>query len=30
MSKNGYIGVFQRFMHQHFEMQAKQSICLGN
>ncbi|MPC48446.1 hypothetical protein E2C01_042219 [Portunus trituberculatus] len=30
MSEMGYFGVFQRFMPQHSEMQAKRTICLRN
>ncbi|MPC51294.1 hypothetical protein E2C01_045139 [Portunus trituberculatus] len=30
MSKMGYIGVFQRFMHQYSQMQAKHTISLRN
>ncbi|MPC99675.1 hypothetical protein E2C01_095103 [Portunus trituberculatus] len=28
MSKIGYFGVFQRFMHENSEMQAKHTICV--
>ncbi|MPC43302.1 hypothetical protein E2C01_036946 [Portunus trituberculatus] len=30
MSKMGYFSVFQRFIHQNTEMQAKHTICLRN
>ncbi|MPD05706.1 hypothetical protein E2C01_101466 [Portunus trituberculatus] len=30
LKKKGYFGVFQRFMYQHSEMQAKHIICLKN
>ncbi|MPC42454.1 hypothetical protein E2C01_036076 [Portunus trituberculatus] len=30
MSKMGYFDVFQRFMQQNSELQAKHTICLKN
>ncbi|MPC97032.1 hypothetical protein E2C01_092320 [Portunus trituberculatus] len=29
MEKMGYFGVFQRFMQQNSELQAKHTICLS-